>query len=298
MAFGQRIELTIAIGVSAGSCQNLVGWGTKWELDMGSFGAGALVAAFLLSATGHVCAASLSLDEKLDILVKAYPETINSRVGNFITFKQKAEAVIIDDGTKRDHFQKLETGDIEDSLQQIYPSGACKTRPVVNFDPGRIRSEAIMKTMYGASAAEVGSSLVPVKWFGETLRVTSVNHVNTALEAVAADLRLHSDLRKYLSPSAGVFNWRKVAGQSNLSVHSFGAAIDLNTKFADYWVWSGGKPGNVPVYKNKYPMDIVDIFEKHGFIWGGRWYHYDTMHFEYRPELIAIGKREGVSACR
>jgi hypothetical protein len=28
------------------------------------------------------------------------------------------------------------------------------------------------------------------------------------------------------------------------------------------------------------------IFEKHGFIWGGKWYHYDTMHFEYRPELL------------
>mgnify|MGYP002637708491 CR=1 FL=1 len=23
-----------------------------------------------------------------------------------------------------------------------------------------------------------------------------------------------------------------------------------------------------------------------GFIWGGRWFHYDTMHFEYRPELL------------
>ncbi len=33
------------------------------------------------------------------------------------------------------------------------------------------------------------------------------------------------------------------------------------------------------------PMEIVRIFEKHGFIWGGRWHHYDTMHFEYRPEL-------------
>ncbi len=25
---------------------------------------------------------------------------------------------------------------------------------------------------------------------------------------------------------------------------------------------------------------------------------YDTMHFEYRPELIAIGKAADVSACR
>lgn len=37
--------------------------------------------------------------------------------------------------------------------------------------------------------------------------------------------------------------------------------------------------------------------ERHGFIWGGRWYHYDTMHFEYRPEMIAIAKAGHVSAC-
>src|SRR5260370_39823973 len=39
-------------------------------------------------------------------------------------------------------------------------------------------------------------------------------------------------------------------------------------------------------YKNEIPWEIVHIFEKHGFIWGGKWYHYDTMHFEYRPEMI------------
>ncbi|MFY4861157.1 M15 family metallopeptidase, partial [Aliarcobacter butzleri] len=39
-------------------------------------------------------------------------------------------------------------------------------------------------------------------------------------------------------------------------------------------------------YKNKIPLEIVEIFEKYGFIWGGRWYHFDTMHFEYRPELL------------
>ncbi|MBL7542763.1 MAG: M15 family metallopeptidase [Bdellovibrionaceae bacterium] len=46
------------------------------------------------------------------------------------------------------------------------------------------------------------------------------------------------------------------------------------------------------------PTDIVNTFEKHDFIWGGKWndydtmlrYYatilcYDTMHFEYRPEL-------------
>jgi hypothetical protein len=43
----------------------------------------------------------------------------------------------------------------------------------------------------------------------------------------------------------------------------------------DYWLWSpkGG-------YRNRIPIEIVEIFEKHGFIWGGKWGHFDTMHFE------------------
>ena len=254
---------------------------------------GLLLAALAASAQ----AGELTLAEKLDILVKSYPGTVVGVTGGKVTFRQGG-AAIVDDGVARDHFRKLEAGDVEDSLQQLYPAGPCETRPAVNFDPGRIRSEAFMTLMYGGSKEEVARNLVPVKWFGETLRVTRVNGVDKALEAVRDELVPRSDLRKYLTPSAGVFNWRKVSGQANLSVHSFGAAVDLNTKFADYWIWSGGKPGRVPVYKNKFPMEIIEIFEKHGFIWGGRWYHYDTMHFEYRPELLEIAKRSGVSACK
>jgi hypothetical protein len=254
------------------------------------------LAAFLLP--GFAYANDLTLDQKLDILVKSYPSTVENIVDNHIILKSRHEEVVIDDGKKRDHFQQLESGDVADSLAQVYPAGACETRPDVNFDPGRIRSERLMRLMYGDSAKAVRGNLVAVKWFGETLQVTRVNGVNTAMEAVRDDLAAHPELKKYLSPSAGVFNWRKVAKQSNLSVHSFGAALDLNTKFADYWIWSGGKPGKVPVYNNKFPMEIVATFEKHGFIWGGRWYHYDTMHFEYRPELLEIARRSGVSACK
>ena len=50
------------------------------------------------------------------------------------------------------------------------------------------------------------------------------------------------------------------------------------------------RPFSAPVWRNRVPAAIVEIFERHGFIWGGKWYHYDTMHFEYRPELIALAK--------
>ncbi len=42
----------------------------------------------------------------------------------------------------------------------------------------------------------------------------------------------------------------------------------------------------VEMLRDKYPKEIVEVFEKHGFIWGGKWSHYDLMHFEYRPELL------------
>jgi len=42
----------------------------------------------------------------------------------------------------------------------------------------------------------------------------------------------------------------------------------------------------VAPYHNSMAAEVIQAFERHGFIWGGRWYHYDTMHFEYRPELL------------
>ena len=41
-----------------------------------------------------------------------------------------------------------------------------------------------------------------------------------------------------------------------------------------------------PRWCDRLSVAIARIFETHGFIWGGAWYHYDTMHFEYRPELL------------
>ncbi len=69
-------------------------------------------------------------------------------------------------------------------------------------------------------------------------------------------------------------------------MHAYGAAIDINTKYANYWRWALGDRDR-PRWRNHIPIQIVRIFENHGFIWGGYWYHYDTMHFEYRPELLS-----------
>jgi hypothetical protein len=38
------------------------------------------------------------------------------------------------------------------------------------------------------------------------------------------------------------------------------------------------------------PEGVIRLFEDEGFTWGGKWALYDTMHFEFRPELHEINR--------
>ncbi len=102
---------------------------------------------------------------------------------------------------------------------------------------------------------------------------------------------LPASLTKYLVPSAGTYNCRPIANTNRLSVHAFGAALDINTQFSDYWEWSKGTGRARRNGATAFPGEIGEMFERHGFIWGAKWFHFDTMHFEYRPEIIALAKQ-------
>jgi hypothetical protein len=131
---------------------------------------------------------------------------------------------------------------------------------------------------------------LPQKW-GRALKITRVNGVADKLRAVSAELdALPAAFDKYLLPPAGTYNCRVIAGTDRVSPHGLGIAIDIATQQSHYWRWTKPDAAGRYPYRNAIPKEIVDIFERHGFIWGGRWYHYDTMHFEYRPELIAAAR--------
>ena len=243
-------------------------------------------------------AGSVSLQEKLAILKDHYPKLIKQVRGNHLVLSNDAK-LVIDDGKKKNHQAKLKNPDIEDTLSQVYPMGRCQVgTPAVNFDPGRIRSDALMRHIFGATKNAARGQMRAVNWFGSKVLATKRHGTDKALEKVRDALgKLPKKFSKFYRKTAGTFNWRVIAGTTRVSVHSFGAAIDINIKYTDYWRWAKGKPGNVPRYKNKIPKEIVDIFERYGFVWGGRWYHFDTMHFEYRPELIAIGRLAEKRGC-
>ena len=67
---------------------------------------------------------------------------------------------------------------------------------------------------------------------------------------------------------AGCYYPRFIAGTTSLSNHSFGLALDLNT------------PGNQRGTVGEMDRDVVAIFKKWGFAWGGDWHYTDPMHFE------------------
>lgn len=97
----------------------------------------------------------------------------------------------------------------------------------------------------------------------------------------------------------GGYNWRTVAGTNRRSNHSYGLALDvLPNDWGSkriYWSWVRDFNNDWMLLSQEDlwtpPAKVIKIFENHGFIWGGTWDIYDTMHFEYRPELINLGKK-------
>ena len=217
-------------------------------------------------------------------LLEAYPDCIKEIKDNFVVMVS-GDKLVYDDGKQKDFMGRLDDSDIEDMFYDVY--SLPDPKPAFQFDPGRSRSEALFKAMYGSSAEEVRKKLVDVEWIGERVKFISVNGAADSLRAVARELTGYPELRPYLK-SSGTFYWRPVRGAKRMSAHSYGIAFDIGVDKSDYWLWkSGSNDENKPVeYANRIPREIVEIFQKHGFIWGGAWYHYDTMHFEFRPELL------------
>lgn len=218
-------------------------------------------------------------------IIDAYPDQHLTYSDNHIVFPDGTK-IIFDDHREKSFEVMLDDCDIEDMLSMKYNPD--EKIPAYLSDAGRTRCEAFFKKMYGNNEAAVRRNLVKVNWFGQTLLFTKVNHADEQLRKVAEDIAKVPELKKYMQQSSS-FYWRPVRGAKRLSAHSYGMTIDINTSYSNYWLWSNRGAGETTrglKYENRIPEQIVKIFERHGFIWGGRWYHYDTMHFEYRPEYF------------
>jgi len=217
----------------------------------------------------------------------AYPNCVKDVTSTKVIMESGISFVFGAKNNTTDFEEWLDNATLYDQLEQVYKKGTPASHPPMFYDPGRARHEKFFEELYGRSSAEVKKNCTIVKWIdGSPLFVTTKNGVDKHLRSIVSELTLlPKSFRKYLNKPGGTFNWRNIAGTNRRSTHSYGIAIDINVAQSHYWRSSTPTKDGFYPYKNSIPMEIVNIFERHGFIWGGKWYHYDTMHFEYRPEL-------------
>lgn len=229
------------------------------------------------------------------LLKAAYPDYVAGFEGDRLIFRD-GTSLPLGEGKTEPFEAWLARPDIKDMFRYTYPRGARASQPAENFDPGRARNEAFFAKLYGDCRKRgFASSLTSITWLprksGQRITISRRNGVADHLREVSTELdRLPGAFDVYLIPSAGGYMCRDIAGTRQLSGHGYGIAIDIAVGHSHYWRWAKGTSGKVAPYHNEIPPEIVEIFEKHGFIWGGRWYHFDTMHFEYRPELLQSGR--------
>lgn len=231
---------------------------------------------------------------KRDILclMLAYPDTIKGLAkndkGQYQVVLNSGTKILYDDWKDKNRWQKSGNPDIQDMLEQIYPLAEITELLPPNYNPGCVRIYPLLKEVYGQNKSQIQKNLVKVSIGYRFIEFNKNNGAAEALRSVMKELlplaRSNYKIYRAAFPSSGAYYYRLIGGTNRLSSHAFGIAIDLNNNKYDYWRWSSREEGQKRL--EAYPQKMVSIFEKHGFIWGGKWGNFDIMHYEYRPEII------------
>ena len=137
-------------------------------------------------------------------------------------------------------------------------------------------------------------------------RMTVHRDIVDKLARVEGELRklMVSDgsLKDYVASleSGAGYSWREIAGTGSRSNHSYGIALDFMPRDYEgkdvYWLWSRdfNREWFTLGWARRYrpPESFVRAFEAEGFVWGGKWFLFDSIHFEYRPEILLLNRSD------
>jgi hypothetical protein len=139
-----------------------------------------------------------------------------------------------------------------------------------------------------------------IRFFGHSVMVhySIMEELALVEERINAEAKTNAQVRQWINNLNTLegWNWRNVAETQSRSFHAYGAAVDLLPKslggLATYWLWTAQSSADwwaIPYTRRFHPPDaVIKAFEAYGFIWGGKWLWFDTMHFEYRPEILIL----------
>ncbi|MCL2801490.1 MAG: M15 family metallopeptidase [Treponema sp.] len=176
-----------------------------------------------------------------------------------------------------------------------------------NWTASRRQQSTIRRSSYFLDALwqaptrlETENRLVRITFLGRRTRVHGGIQQSLALveERIRAIARMDSTVQTWINNLGNLegWGWRNIADTQARSYHSYGLAVDLLPRNLGrrqtYWLWTSQYRAdwwNVP-YNERYhpPAAVISAFETYGFVWGGKWPLFDTMHFEYRPEILIL----------
>lgn len=164
----------------------------------------------------------------------------------------------------------------------------------------RFRSSDVLDAMFGYTEREIRSTCQWVSFLGrrafmQELTVAPLKRVEARIQELADSSK---EVRDFISEIALIYSFkkRKVIGTDNMSYHAYGLALDIIPRSYQgkhvYWRWSselGIDWSSIPLNRRwQPPTGVILAFEENGFVWGGKWFHFDTVHFEYRPEILIL----------
>jgi hypothetical protein len=163
------------------------------------------------------------------------------------------------------------------------------------------RSQHFFDALWRASSREESYDRVKtMRFLGRTVLVhySIMEELALVEERILEAAKNSAQVRQWINriDTLAGWNWRTIADTQSRSFHAYGTALDLlpgsHGGLQTYWLWTAENFPSwwaVPYERRSHPPEaVIKAFEEYGFIWGGKWLFFDTMHFEYRPEILLL----------
>jgi hypothetical protein len=248
-------------------------------------------------------AASPADDPRVRAFTEAYGPVIDS-------VAYEADDVVFFLGARPIRFQDgrmLADGETEDgrgcdSIFYRYSLESLEA-PVLAGEDMPVYCTDVLESLWGRSEEEVRGHGRSVSFLTHRLFVNEL--IVDALASVERELRVaargDAAVAAWIAALSITYSFipRDIAGSPTRSHHAWGMAVDFVPRSYDglhvYWRWSRvfDREGwyRIPLDERwSPPQAVIEIFERHGFVWGGKWAHFDVIHFEYRPEILLYNR--------
>ena len=163
------------------------------------------------------------------------------------------------------------------------------------------RSPHFFDTLWRAgNHSEAYERVKTMRFLGQPVTVHFMIMENLSLveETILTAAKTNSQVQAWINSIGRIesWQWRNISDTQTRSYHAYGLALDITPRSyggkETYWLWTQRSRQdwwNVSYNERHHPpAEVIKAFEKYGFIWGGKWLFFDTMHFEYRPEILIL----------